>query len=184
MDNRVRNRFKNAVKLDMLSRNFNYLDTSVPLKDDLRVKNKFMDKFFNELKYRLAHSERVHVSHVLIQINYAIIVAKTLLVMFVDMDLQNRLILSDLSILLGGIENYTNLAIVLSFCAGLSIRKLFNFTKDVKLFAWVDLFDMIRGIIAPKQLHLMPNDTKVLKLFLKRSALVMKVVQYSIVYAG
>lgn len=83
-------RFKHAARLTMMSQNLKYMDTSVPIKEELRVKNKFMDKFFNELKERLRHSDHLHWKHTLIMVNFIAIIVKTLFVMLVKLDYETR----------------------------------------------------------------------------------------------
>ena len=160
------------------------MDTSVAIKPELRVENKFGNKFFDTLKNRIEGHDKSIFKNTLVVTNYVFIISKTLLVMFTTLPINIRISLSDMSFIVGGIESYTNFAIVMSFTVALYFHRLFHYTKDKALFTWLKLFDMIRGLIPPKQLHLYPVDTSVLKKFLKRSRQVLLLVQYSMGYLG
>ena len=180
----INRKFREKVKISIWAKNIKYMDTSVVIRPHLRIDNKFINKFFDNIKNRLNGVQKKWWKNVLITINHLFTIIRHTIVLFVHLDIDTRLSLGDVSFLIGGLESYTNFAIVMAFTAAVYFHKLFHFTSNARLFTWINLFDMIRGLIPPKNLHLYPIDTSVLKKFLRRSRYILLFVQYSIASCG
>ena len=87
---------------------------------------------------------------------YMFIAIKLFITVYFDLSYETRIVLSDITVYMGGVRKYTNYAIFAAIFSALYFQKLFHFTTDRKLFVWIELFDMIRGLIPPKQLN--PNE--------------------------
>ena len=109
------------------------------------------------------NNEKFKIINIIIVLSHLLIFIIYLSNLLLNFNNELRIILFDISLFIGGLKVFIHLVMIIGFCFGLIIQKLFYLTLDVKLFYWTKLFDIIDRKLSRNQLDLNESHDLIIK---------------------
>ena len=111
------------------------------------IKNIWMDFFIDSFKLRMAKRQKI----IIIIMNYLTLICKVTLVLinsiglFIKWNREVSLLLFDVSVLVGGIEVYMRIIIILLMILAIFLNYEFRINSYEEMSEWLQLFDICRS---------------------------------------
>ena len=111
------------------------------------AKNRFIDIYLNMLNQRLGsrHNARVRLYGKLLASIYTMFISYNIICVFVEFPHEIRVLLFDISLVMGGIAKYINACFVCSFWLALAINSRLRLTaRNTGIDVWTQMFTLMR----------------------------------------
>ena len=125
------------------------------------VRNRFVDFYLDSFERRIKNHDKLYLSYLLI-ITYLIFIVKNLICLFCDLDFHTRLMLYDISHMIGGIPEYNQTFMTLSITLNVVIAYKFHISSDTNIEDFILLLNLIRGKFKFIKLFLDRDNTLIL----------------------
>ena len=135
--------------------------------------NYFVDLYLDDFDKRIHNNGRLCWFYILM-VAYLIFIVKNFICLFCNLNNQTRLMLFDISHMIGGIPEYNEVLLNLTFTLGLFLGHKFHISRDTNIENFVLLLNLIRGKFRMVRLFLDRDNSLILDKLTRAAALTYK----------
>jgi hypothetical protein len=150
------------------------------IRSEFKTNSYFINYYFNSLIKRLDGNKKSLIRDYLIIISCYILCLKYFMVLFIKFDYETRLILFDISLFIGGIEQYNTIIYILGSLLGAYLHQ-FLYLKASRDALWIKLLYMSGEKITHS---LDRRELLIYRKLFSRSKIIYKVLDLAIVSSG
>ena len=157
------------------------VDMSKPIDPKLWIDNQMTITYFQMMSTKMNSLRKVTITDAFIMCLMFVNAFKSFVLIFINADFETSILLADITVFIGGVRGYSLMNIVLPNILGLLLHKHFYIDIRPKLMAWSEIFDVLRGNQKPQLIGFENNDSEEFNKFLKRSTIVLNLMNLAIV---
>ena len=142
-------------------------------KKPIVVNNFLMNYYVRSVRRKVDGNDKNSVKEYLVLIAFYLTITVFIICLMIDENnLRGRLYLFDITLILGGLRQFTLYLLIFAWTGGSFIYKYFHLTKDSKVMEWIEIFDYFKGdkaladfthpMLSPEQEDLVKFGSKVI----------------------